>query len=382
MIKVYTIILSLFLFTFNLINDKSNHIYIFYTSNINGSWEDCGCYGYKMGGLARVKTVVDEYREKNQNVYLIDTGDSFTSFDYPEKNKAMLELMREIGYDFIPQADQELATNSISHINFNTKHELFDFYLSPEVFKTDSSNKKFYHNISSLSNSPFLIFHGDSTSFIKGKSYFKEKKYIFLSHSHDYINSKVGSHILMQAGFDLEFLGLLTLDENYNFINNKLIQLDTTIIENSEVLRKIDSFYDKNLNTNPVLINKTGIFKSIDNCKQCHETEFSLWEKTNHAHAFNTLKEVNRAFDKSCLSCHTTGFEKGGFTSFEKSAQFINVQCESCHADLSNDHQLAEKRLTRHKVDDSTCISCHTKENSPNFNYSVYLEKIKHWNKN
>ena len=376
MIKKYVLILFISLFILNFSEDDSENVHIFFTSNINGAWEDCGCFGVKMGGLARVKTVVDKYREKFNNVYLIDTGDSFTAFDYPEKNKAMLELMRELRYDFIPQADQELATASITSNYFDLEHSIFDFYLSSSSIEKNEEKLKKKIN---LKDNPFLIFHGDSSDFIKNKELFKSKKFIFLSHSHDTLKEKRGSFYLLQAGYDLEFLGHLIVDKDYNYIDSKLIRLDTTIAENPKILNKIEQFYKRE----PQILNqttkKTHVFKGIDNCKQCHQEEFESWGKTNHANAFNTLKEVNRAFDKSCISCHTTGFNKGGFTSFEKSPQFVNVQCESCHTNIESDHQLAKNRIKRFKVDENSCLSCHTKENSPHFNYNKYLQKIKHW---
>ena len=99
-----------------------------------------------------------------------------------------------------------------------------------------------------------------------------------------------------------------------------------------------------------------------------------------HARAFDVLGTKDRA-DPRCLACHT-------LVPDDLSANLLGVQCESCHGPgrhysidyVMRDAELA-KLLSLAKVDDKTCLRCHT-ESSPSLNPFVVAEKmalIKHW---
>ncbi len=91
-------------------------------------------------------------------------------------------------------------------------------------------------------------------------------------------------------------------------------------------------------------------------CKMCHKVQFTSWEATGHAKAFDQLKG-DEAANPDCLKCHATN----------ASAELPGVQCESCHGAGS-----AYKKMTVMKDHDAavaaglliptvdTCKSCHT----------------------
>ena len=101
------------------------------------------------------------------------------------------------------------------------------------------------------------------------------------------------------------------------------------------------------------------------------------WEKTSHAKAFSKLRQVVKAANPECLLCHTTAFrEPGGFLSIESTPKLANVQCEECHG-FAPEH-ISGVSKPRQKIDKKVCEKCHTKMNSPDFNYSIYYDKVKH----
>lgn len=106
-------------------------------------------------------------------------------------------------------------------------------------------------------------------------------------------------------------------------------------------------------------------------CQTCHPREHEHWATTAHARAYDTLVKKEKAFDPSCLACHTTGYGSAKNTK----SRFENVQCESCHGPAEG-HPDRRKELERVDVDD--CRQCHNSMNSPNFNYEKYVEKILH----
>jgi hypothetical protein len=119
-------------------------------------------------------------------------------------------------------------------------------------------------------------------------------------------------------------------------------------------------------------------FVSAQKCKPCHEQAYAAWEKSKHANAFLHLVEKGKESDPSCQRCHVTGYKKmNGFKNEKESSQLLNVQCEACHGSGSLHPEQIKVGYGRH-VRISTCVSCHTKEWSPDFNYYEYFPKIKH----
>lgn len=116
-------------------------------------------------------------------------------------------------------------------------------------------------------------------------------------------------------------------------------------------------------------------------CHSCHADEFKRWEKSSHANAIKSLQKVNKHEDPECLMCHTTGMGKfGGFISIVKNAEFSNVQCEACHAAGRKHAEVPQ--VNNSALASKQCVTCHTKEHSPNFQFANYWPKISHYKTN
>ena len=157
-------------------------------------------------------------------------------------------------------------------------------------------------------------------------------------------------------------------------------------------------------------------------CKMCHNkaekgAQFSNWEATVHAKAFETLKSEKSAKiakengikveaweAPECLKCHTTGFGKGGYE--VKGETFWNpaaddkdgakavkrmeglqaVGCEACHGAGSEYKSSKVKKsiiageikassVGLLKINEGTCTKCHN-ENSPTHKPFKYAERV------
>ena len=267
---------------------------------MNAVLEDCGCGGEKLGGLARIKTIIDKYQSEYDKVYLIDTGDSFSSFYYPEKNKFMQTIMKQFNYDFIMKADQEF--NSGDHFeNYYFKNkEIFNYYMPSHSFEfTQDSLIPENPNYSFINESPFLIYHGDLSSFNKDISKFESKKFIFLSHSQELVDTLINGKRILQSGLDTEFIGIAKFSSEFKadgfngdqFISNEFIRLEETVVENPEIKYQVQSFFS-HIEDQQKKQTKTEKFLYLSGkyCQSCHQPEYDSWLKTNHAHAFETLK--------------------------------------------------------------------------------------------
>jgi 5'-nucleotidase len=110
-------------------------------------------------------------------------------------------------------------------------------------------------------------------------------------------------------------------------------------------------------------------------CKRCHETNYMNWLKTKHAKASQTIVASPKYSQEECLMCHSTGYGKmGEYATVEEIPPYLRgVQCEARHGE-GKGHP--GKGGIEKKVTLGICRNCHTKDQSPAFNYIAYLEKI------
>ena len=121
-----------------------------------------------------------------------------------------------------------------------------------------------------------------------------------------------------------------------------------------------------------------GLYVGSASCKGCHPEAYAIWKKSKHAHAYQTLVSHGHAADPECLTCHTVGFGfQTGFVSMETTPNLPDVGCENCHGVGGNHAKNPQKGYGQ--VTKADCLTCHTAENSPKFDYKLYLPKIRHW---
>lgn len=176
-----------------------------------------------------------------------------------------------------------------------------------------------------------------------------------------------------------------------------------------------------------IIISQDFSYVGNSSCKMCHNKEakgaqFSKWEVTKHATAFETLKTekaTNIAIENGittdpwkapdCVKCHTTGYGNGGYeikeeqfwnpSAEDKSGQkavklmkgLESVGCESCHgAGSAYKSSKTMKSIAAGEtkgstvglstITEATCIVCHNEE-SPTykpFNFDERVEIISH----
>lgn len=119
-------------------------------------------------------------------------------------------------------------------------------------------------------------------------------------------------------------------------------------------------------------------YTGSERCASCHEKEFQTWRDSAHAHAFDTLVEQSQDFNPNCVRCHTIGFRrKNGFVNANATPTLKHVGCESCHGPSSRH---PDEELTGYgDTNVGMCVTCHTHENSPEFDPATYVPRILHW---
>jgi len=152
-----------------------------------------------------------------------------------------------------------------------------------------------------------------------------------------------------------------------------------------------------------------GKFAGTETCAQCHTKAHEVWEQTPHAHATQTLIDLDppRHHDPECLACHVTGWEPqryfpfiSGYLNLEKSAHLRANGCENCHGPAAKHAaaQLGEIELSEEEatevlrrlrlplekpekgisVAEANCRACHDEDNSPDFNFEQYWPQVAH----
>ncbi|QQS46086.1 MAG: hypothetical protein IPM66_19550 [Acidobacteriota bacterium] len=117
-----------------------------------------------------------------------------------------------------------------------------------------------------------------------------------------------------------------------------------------------------------------------ETCAKCHVSEYETWRKSLHAVAFAALETKRRVYDAACVGCHSLGFRKEGFINIKATPQFANVQCESCHGPGAA--HVADPKAGNYRTPskNESCLICHDRENSPDFDFDRYWPVIAHIN--
>jgi len=160
------------------------------------------------------------------------------------------------------------------------------------------------------------------------------------------------------------------------------IPLDDKIPRDEEVEKlnkKWDEIKEKEIKEIKKKLEKSNNIEELptsEACKNCHFQEYLKWKKTKHSKAIETLVSLKKEKDFRCVSCHTTRYGRpGGFQSIEATKELANIHCTECHNVNMKDHRVSGKAIT---YKEENCIRCHTDEQSPEFDYKSYWEKIKH----
>ena len=128
----------------------------------------------------------------------------------------------------------------------------------------------------------------------------------------------------------------------------------------------------------PVAPGQGPSFTGSERCGVCHAQEFAIWQRTGHARAFATLEKAQQDYNPKCVSCHSVGYgQTSGFVNTKATPGLENVGCESCHGPSSPHPDQVATGYGGSNT--SFCVTCHTRENSPDFNPATYIPKVRHW---
>lgn len=362
---------------------EDHKLNIIYTGSLAGQLEPCGCSPKSdFGGIARIAGFVSEHSDDLSPYIIIDAG-NFSGKDTPQgrlKTEAMAAALGVMHYDAVAAFSNELRFPADFIEPIFKKHQLP--VISEQKGYNDSvaAQKGIMKiNVSidpgGLADNRLNIL---LTEYPVSQAKLFEGWDIIISSAGEEIKEplQVNNTIILSGYPKGKKLGILTLHDN-GFSHTwqpagKDLKEDTAV-------RSILNDYDKKVAALMKDMEKPPAgttYAGVEKCTECHQPFYDQWKNTRHADAFESLHEVGKDADPECVVCHVVGYrERGGFFSLDATPALANVQCESCHG-LNREH-LSDFSPMK-PVNRNTCLTCHTKENSPEFDYPVYLEKVRH----
>lgn len=367
---------------------KDSTLNILYTGSLNGQLEPCGCSPKSdFGGIQRIAGYIGEHRDELGPYIIIDAG-NFSGTDTPQgklKTGAMIKAMGIIGYNAVAVSENEQLF-SADFIGTLLKENRLPAVSGQPAYDSSIVIEKDGFGIN-VSADPGGLMEGKLNILlisipVSGAKLFEGWDVIISSAGEEIEEPLTINNAVVLSGYPKgKKLGVLSVVKNNEgtvIFSHEWQQVSNDLPEDKAV-RDVLNDYDKKVvelmqeaERPPVGATYTG----VENCVECHQIFYEQWQETRHVHAFASLQEAGKSADPECVVCHVVGYgEKGGFFTIETTPGLANVQCEACHG-LNRDHLTDFSPMS--PVTEQTCLKCHTNENSPEFDYPVYLEKIKH----
>lgn len=214
---------------------------------------------------------------------------------------------------------------------------------------------------------------------------------------------KIGDTVIMQTGTQGKYLGHLQFkvaNGKPTVVSGTVHPLDEQIDDDARMKSIVDEYDEALLTAFPLETEKATeafTYYSEKSCAICHRAERQQWQSTLHAKAWQTLVEKGEAHNPECQACHTTMYgEPNGFSVLHDTPFLVDVQCAECHR-LAGDNM--EMHLQRHQfqpapdspaakkenlakdfkpVTENLCKKCHNAENTPKWDFDVFLPKVSH----
>jgi|GEM_PF-380167 len=443
--------------------DDGYGLVLFFSADIAGNLEVCGCPIHPLGGVARRMGYINALRRRSPDAatLMVDAGHIFS--DEANQDKTALRADAQLMNDWIVKANEQinLEVVNLSHLDLRYASRLLnpEANLKPEKSSLISANVKAKEGAARTSPAPYVIktitgkrlqkpvriaFIGvtqpapddkkaavEAAGFViedpleavkKTLAEIKDKVdvtavvgYFGLAMANriavqnpdlDLIIAADGSGLvpdpkqvnnalIMFASKQTKYLGELRFytdkDGVVDRFTTRYVELDDVIPDDPQMARvtrqargEIDVVQRRVAEEIAAAHKGQGdqpsVWVTAETCATCHKTEYAIWQKSRHSHAFAGLATKNREFDDSCVGCHSVGFKQQGFINIKATPQFANVQCESCHGPGAEHVKAPKAGNYKTPAAPTSCLVCHDPENSPDFVFAKYWPVIKHTN--
>ena len=409
---------------------QGSQIEIVYSGNIDGELEPCGCsIEGDLGGILRQSSTLKKLRQETPELISLSSGGLIVSMVPQDKLTAeyILKAYSTLGFDAVGVQWSDLAygddfvlENKLNWVSTNKGDKAFSdkrvirrgeqtltFFSwldpagSPELAMQTQSQDQIANDIKALAadlkqaqkNGLTVL----STTLTLEQAKALPLAYVdilFINAAYELFSEpqQLDGTLVLQPGSRGMRLGRLSLtladDGRIASYDHEVISMPTSVADDPALLAWYEEYNNK---VKQSYLKRVALRKSLETgespyvgeeaCKSCHQEEHDIWSDTLHSNAFAKLEQVNKAFDPSCIKCHTVGFEKsGGFIDFDATPHLMNVQCESCHGAGRQHVESAGFESTKNSdwQAEQICAQCHVQKHSPSFDFDRYWPRIKH----
>ncbi len=424
------ILLLLFVLLPTLALAQQDKLHIAYSGNIDGELEPCGCsIEGDSGGILRHSSTLKKLRGQHPDLIAFSGGGLIVSMVPQDKltGEYILKGFSQLDYDAVGLQWTDLAYGTgfvLDHeINWISSNWVDDAFKSSQIIKRGEHVLTFFswldpaespaaamqveHNgqagddVDQLgqrlqqAQQQGLTVLSTTLPLAQAKSLPLEYVDILLIRAayEEYGEpQRFGNTLVLQPGSRGMRLGKLdlSLDDNGRIsdFEHEVISMPPAVEDDPALLAWYDEYnatvkkaYLKRVELRKALASGESPFVGEEVCQTCHEEEHAIWRDSLHSNAFAKLEQVNKAFDPSCIKCHTVGFEKeGGFIDIDATPHLLNVQCENCHGAGRKHAESAgfEPVANQAYKPEQMCAQCHVQKHSPSFDYSSYWPRIRH----
>lgn len=388
----------------------------------NGVLRDCECGDDCHGGLAERATQIASFRKNNAPVLLLDGGDFSSTIGRQRNDEFVLQAYRQLNYDAIAVGDQEFR-NGMAFFQRKTltanlplvcanlrlqppaQSQIQPFIikkinglkvaitgcLSPAALSRIEPEKYDPAQIQPVEPAlrqllPELDRQADVIVLLAQVT---PPELEHIARALDGISVIVAGHqpglpedsfqekygkLIVSAGVESAYLAHLTLVLNAaKQIENSyfnLICASPEIPEAADIKNLVDGYFAEFEILNHRFGPKTqGLsFYGPDYCRQCHVVAWEIWRTSRHADAFESLKLKSAEANRACWPCHSMFARDSSLAPASR-----QIGCEACHI-----FTVDPAKAPHPDQPSKTGCSCHTAKYSPEFDFKVYWDKIKH----
>jgi hypothetical protein len=141
---------------------------------------------------------------------------------------------------------------------------------------------------------------------------------------------------------------VLLIDAHGDMTEQELLPIDRSLPAQSRIL---DAFPQR---LTPEI--RTTASRLSETCASCHQSAHTTWERSRHAHAWNSLTPADRT--DTCATCHSTPLAT------DPTTIATGVACQACHQD-SDAHVSSAGTIKTGRI--TNCRDCHSPRQDPAF---------------
>jgi len=362
--------------------ESTSPFVLVYSSNLDGELEPCGCSEFgNQGGLKRRASVIADLRKKHQDLFLVSGGGLLASHTANDKliSQFILKGFALLDYDAVAVQFNDLAYGldfslqvkkfpwvlSNSEQGYFAQEQLFErnekklavfswFNVDSippavplqEALSLSQSTVAFDERLQKAKNKGYITFVTTTMpwSAVQNKLPLDNVDIVLVKSAYEEYGEPFMENgtLVLQAGSRGMRLGQVNLTINNARIvsyKHQIRPMPPAVPDAASMQAWYDAYnaevkaaYQKSVALRKARRSGEAAYVGANACKKCHIDEYKIWRSSRHAKAYGSLSRVNKAFDPSCIGCHTVGFTKeGGFIDSDVTAHLKQVQCEACH---------------------------------------------------